>query len=156
MNIKSFTLGFLAAATLGFATHTTAQAVPALLPPVKSVYDQYLKIQTELVQDSSKGVDQQAGAIAKAVRGDTTKMLPSSVADEAQELAKTTDLAAAREAFKDLSDSLIQYLADHKVPKGHYFKVFCPMANANWLQADKIIQNPYFGKTMPDCGEIKE
>jgi hypothetical protein len=30
------------------------------------------------------------------------------------------------------------------------------MADATWLQADKKIQNPYLGKAMPDCGEIKE
>jgi len=30
------------------------------------------------------------------------------------------------------------------------------MVNANWLQADTKIQKPLPGKSMPDCGEIKE
>src|SRR5207237_5905002 len=49
----------------------------ALMEPVKSVYDSYLKIQTELVKDSLKGVSENATAITKAVRGDDMKMLPA-------------------------------------------------------------------------------
>jgi hypothetical protein len=156
MNIKSFALIMLAVASLGIVTKAPAADTPALMPPVKSVYDHYLKIQAQLAQDSLKGVDEHADAIAKAVQGDTMKMLPSSVADQADKLAKAKDLPAAREAFKPLSNSLIKYLADHKTPKGQYYKVYCPMADANWLQAEKKIQNPYLGKAMLDCGEIKE
>jgi len=39
----------------------------ALMEPVKTVYDNYLKIQAELAKDSIKGVDEHANAIAKAV-----------------------------------------------------------------------------------------
>jgi Cu(I)/Ag(I) efflux system membrane fusion protein len=156
MKLKSLALIFLAAASLGMAGKALAEDTPALMPPVKSVYDNYLKIQAVLAQDSLKGVEERAGAIAKTVRGDTMKMLPSNVADQADKLAKARDLAPAREAFKLLSNSLVKYLADHKAPKGAYYKVYCPMADATWLQADKKIQNPYLGKAMPDCGEIKE
>jgi hypothetical protein len=69
-----------------------------------------IKIQSQLAQDSLKGMDEHAHAIVKAVRGGTVKMLPSSVADQADKLAKAKDLPAAREAFKPLSISLI---SDH-------------------------------------------
>lgn len=128
---------------------------PALMEPVKSVYDSYLKIQTELVKDSLKGVTENATAIAKAVRGDTMKMLPSDVATQADALAQAKDLKSAREAFKPLSTSLIKYLADNKAGKGVYHEVYCPMAKANWLQSGKDIKNPYLGKEMPNCGELK-
>lgn len=40
------------------------------------------------------------------------------------------------------------------------YKDFCPMYNngkgAFWLSEIKDIKNPYFGKTMPTCGIIKE
>jgi hypothetical protein len=156
MKIRSLALILVAAASLGIVAKAVASDSAALMPAVKSVYEHYFKIQAQLAQDSLKGVDEHAGAIAKAVQGDTTKMLPSSVAGQADKLAKAKDLGAAREAFQPLSDSLIKYLADHKVPKGTYHKVFCSMVNANWLQADTKIQNPYLGKSMPDCGEIKE
>jgi hypothetical protein len=127
----------------------------ALMQPVKSVYDDYLKIQTELVKDSLKGVADNAAAIAKAVRGDEMKMLPSEVATQADALAKAKDLKSAREAFKPLSASLIKYLADNKAGKGVYHEAYCPMAKASWLQSGKDIKNPYLGKEMPDCGVLK-
>jgi hypothetical protein len=128
---------------------------PALMQPVKSVYDSYLKIQAELVKDSLNGVADNATAIAKAVRGDEMKMLPSDVATQADALAQAKDLKTAREAFKPLSTSLIKYLADNKAGKGTYHEAYCPMAKASWLQPGKDIKNPYLGKAMPDCGQLK-
>lgn len=127
----------------------------ALMAPVKSVYDNYLAIQKELAGDSLKGVDQYASAIAKAVRGDGMKMLPMDVARQAEALAKTKDLKTAREAFKPLSASLVKYLADNKAGRGLYHEAYCPMAKAGWLQVDKEIKNPYYGKSMLDCGSFK-
>lgn len=127
----------------------------ALMEPVKTVLDHYLAIQKELTRDSLKGVDDHAGAIAKAVNGDGMKMLPAEVATQAEALAKAKDLKAAREADKLLSASLIKYLADNKAGKGVYHEAYCPMAGASWLQTDETIRNPYMGRRMPGCGELR-
>ncbi|MGO8767114.1 MAG: DUF3347 domain-containing protein [Limisphaerales bacterium] len=124
-----------------------------LTPPVKSVYGDYLKIQANLANDSLAGVATNAGAITKAVQGDA-KMLPAEVGTEAEALTQVKDLQAARAAFKPLSNSLIKYLADHKA-KEAYVQVYCPMADASWLQADKNVKNPYMGQAMSECGEIQ-
>lgn len=155
MKTKSLTTLLAAAVGLFIATGARAAENPSLMPPVKSVYAHYLKIQTELAKDSLKGVAQQAGAIAKAVEGDSMKMLPAEVAKQAAALAGAKDLKAARAAFKPLSASLIKYLADHKA-RSAFVEVYCPMADASWLQADKEVKNPYMGKAMLTCGEIKE
>jgi hypothetical protein len=72
----------------------------------------------------------------------------------AQDLAKATDLASARAPFKPLSNSLIKYLEDHNA-RNAYVQIYCPMADANWLQTDKNVKNPYLGRAMLKCGEIK-
>ena len=151
------TISTTLAATVGllFATATRATENPALMQPVKSVYDHYLKIQTSLAKDSVKGVDEEAGAIVKAVEGDSMKMLPADVAKQARTLSEAKDLKTARAAFKPLSDSLIKYLGDHKA-KGAYVELYCPMAKAGWLQADRNVKNPYMGSGMLTCGVIKE
>lgn len=128
---------------------------PALMEPVKSVYDNYLKIQAALAKDSLEGVPANATAMAKAIKGDEMKMLSPDIAQQAETLAKANDLKAARNAFKPLSDSLIKYLADHKVQSGSFNEAYCPMAEASWLQTGSKISNPYMGKSMPACGEIK-
>lgn len=154
MKIKTTSLMLAATAGLLFAINAGAADNPALMPPVKSVYGHYLKIQTDLANDSLKGVATEAGAIAKAVQGDSMKMLPEKVATEAEALAKAADLKTARAAFKPLSDSLIKYLAAHHAQDA-YVEVYCPMAKASWLQADKTVNNPYLGQDMSTCGEIK-
>jgi len=127
----------------------------SLKEPVKSVLDRYLKIQTALADDSTSGVSAHAIAIANAVKADKTKTLPSEVAENADALAKAKDLPAARESFKNLSQSLIKYLGQEKVKTGRFEEIFCPMANAYWLQTNQNIANPYLGHSMPGCGETK-
>src|SRR6266446_8742978 len=157
MQMKALTTILTAVAAVGLLITPAVRAADgsAMMEPVKSVYDHYLKIQTELAKDSLKGVDEHANAIAKAAKGDNMKMLPSDVATQAEALAQAKDLKAAREAFKPLSTSLIKYLADNKAGKGAYHEAYCPMVKASWLQTDKNIKNHYLGKAMLGCGELK-
>src|SRR5260221_4796364 len=143
------------AAPLAAISAEDKKADDALMEPVKSVLDQYLKIQGELAKDSIKGVDEHAAAIAKAVKGDDMKMLSPDVAKQADALAQAKDLRAARAAFKPLSASLVKYLADNKAGGGTYHEAYCPMVKASWLQTGKAIKNPYMGKEMLSCGEFK-
>ena len=145
----------LLAAAVGLFAGAGVRAAdnPALTGPVKSVYDHYLKIQASLANDSLAGVTENADAITKAVQGDA-KTLPAEVGTQAKALAQAKDLPTARAAFKPLSDALIKYLADNKA-KDAYVQVYCPMAKASWLQADKNVKNPYLGQAMSECGEIQ-
>ncbi len=127
----------------------------SLKEPVKSVLDHYLKIQAAMADDSFNGISTNAAAISEAVKADKAKTLSSNVTDSADALAKAKDLSTARENFKDLSQSLIQYLADKRVKTGRFEEIFCPMANAYWLQTNQDISNPYLGHSMPECGETK-
>ena len=155
MNLKTVTTILAAAVGLLFITTVRAADNAALMEPVKSVLDHYLMIQTELTKDSIKGLDEHANAIAKAVKGDSMKMLSPDVAKQAEALAKAKDIKAAREAFKPLSASLVKYLTDNKAGKGTYHEAYCPMVKASWLQTEKNITNPYMGKGMLTCGVLK-
>lgn len=137
------------------APNTRTEPAPALPKPVQAVFDSYLKIQTALAQDSVQGVSASATAIAKSVQADSAKTLPADVAQQAEALAKASDIKAARESFKPLSDSLIKYLGANKAHRGHYVQVFCSMANARWLQTGSVVSNPYYGKSMARCGKIE-
>jgi Protein of unknown function (DUF3347) len=157
----------------GMAGHTTAAghdahgAVPAAAAnpssapravfkqPVQTVYDKYVQVHAALAQDSLEGVPSMAAAMVKAIQGDSTKTLPPKVAQQVEALSKANDLETARAAFKPLSESLIQYVKDQKVPPGAYHEVYCPMAKASWLQTDKTVMNPYMGKGMIHCGQLK-
>ena len=135
---------------ISLAIIAVAQAAPSAAP-LQTALDKYIQIQTSLAGDSLKGVADAAAEIAALV-----KASDAAVATQAEALAKTTDIQAAREAFKPLSAALITALSSQKSTSGQYYEAFCPMANASWIQAGKKIANPYFGASMSSCGEIRK
>jgi hypothetical protein len=120
-----------------------------------SVLKNYEKIHRALAADSIAGVSESAGTIAKAIRDDNGKSLPLTVAADAEMVAGAQDLRAARRAFKPLSASLIGWMEESKLESTGYQEIYCPMADANWLQKGKEIINPYYGKKMLHCGAIE-
>jgi hypothetical protein len=155
MRLAVISLALTAAAALLCGPAGCAPDGPPLTEPVKSVLNHYLTIQASLANDSIQGLDEHAKAIAAAVNGDAANTLPPDVARQAETLAQAKDIKAAREAFKPLSASLIKYVSGQKAGKGVYHEVYCSMADASWLQTGKDIRNPYYGKEMLDCGELK-
>jgi hypothetical protein len=132
-----------------------ASVKPVFAQPVQSVFDNYVKVQGALVQDSLQGLSGAGTAIAKAIQADSKHALPAKVAEQADALGKAKDLESARAAFKTLSDTLIEFVKTQKAAAGTYHIAYCPMAKASWLQTGKTVMNPYMGKSMPHCGQLK-
>jgi hypothetical protein len=132
-------------------TNAVAEALPQ---PVATVFDNYARIQTALAQDSFQNVTKEALAMPKAVHDDAMATFPPSVAQQAGAVAKAADLSGAREAFKPLSQSLIACVSKHPALAGSWRQVHCSMANADWLQKEATVNNPYLGKEMLHCGEF--
>lgn len=131
-----------------------ALAKPVFAEPVQSIFDNYIKIQTALVHDSLDGVADSGAAITKALPSAASEKLSAALAGQAESLAKAKDLGSARDAFKLLSNSLIEF-AKSQNATGTYHIAYCPMAKASWLQTGTTVMNPYFGKAMPHCGQLK-
>jgi hypothetical protein len=153
MKRLSIAVGLLVVCTLcGSALVFGAENLNA---PAKEVCDHYIAIQEELAKDSTKGIGEHAAAIAAAAKSGQVKGLPADTEKNAETLAKAKDIKSARLAFKPLSSDFIKYRADDKAAKSAYHEAFCPMARAGWLQTGKEIRNPYYGKSMLDCGELR-
>lgn len=133
------------------STVTNASKLPQ---PVAAVFDGYAQIQTALAGDSLDGVAASAQAIAQAVKDDKASTFSATIGQQAEAVAKAKDLAAAREAFKPLSESLIKFAAKDAAVSGVYQKAYCPMAKASWLQTGATVSNPYMGKAMLRCGQF--
>ena len=67
-------------------------------------------------------------------------------------LAKSNSLKEARVAFEKLSEKAKQLV----VGQPGYYVVNCPMLKKDWVQTSEKIGNPYYGKEMASCGEIKK
>ena len=123
----------------------------------------YLSIHKALAADNGKGVGKAAKQIAKLAGKLNAKSvsgkhathyatLPKKIKETATKLVAAKDLAAQREAFKLLSRPFAMW-ASMSNPAG-ISVVFCSMAKGSWLQNEKKIANPYYGKKMLRCGEV--
>ena len=69
--------------------------------------------------------------------------------------SKSNNLKNFRRNFLKLSDTIIHFIQKTKYHKLNLYIVHCSMANASWIQNNKSINNPYYGRSMLKCGEIK-
>ncbi len=154
------------ATEMGSSTAQTNSATPT-----SGILTGYLQVKNALADDN--GNDASAGG--KAITDAMTKLDQSSlsatqkkaydaVADDMKENAEHINensgkIAHQREHFEMLSQDMYD-LAKSFDGNQKLYKDFCPMANNNkgafWISETKEIKNPYLGKKMPECGEVKE
>lgn len=76
-----------------------------------------------------------------------------------QRVAYATSLEAARGPFELVSGATKRMIELFGNPLGEPIRAaFCPMAGSQgseWLQLGDVIDNPYFGAAMRECGEIR-
>jgi hypothetical protein len=108
----------------------------------------YEKVAAALVADNLPA----AKVAVEKLASEAVRLHHAGIASSAPAVAKADDLAGAREAFKTLS---VEVVALAKHTKG-YFILTCPMAQADWVQSTRAVANPYLGKDMLTCGEVKE
>ena len=125
---------------------------------VEQILGQYFLIQKSLAADSVNGVSQSAGAIVKVshqvASSDAAAKTQLTAISGAAARLQTNDLKTARKEFGDLSDTLITYLKTAGAKRNPPYQFYCPMAKKSWLQPDKQVRNPYYGSSMPTCGEL--
>jgi len=93
--------------------------------------------------------------VRSALAGDDlggAKAAAGNLGDDGAALAKSSSLKEARVAFEKLSDRAKQLVAGQP----GYYVVNCPMLRKDWVQTSEKIGNPYGGKEMASCGEIKK
>jgi hypothetical protein len=120
----------------------------------RSIIDPYLKIQSALAEDSVEGVRQNAGDLTTAAAALGAPAMKIDTA--AAQMTSAGELDDAREKFGRLSEAIDTYMKGFhmKAPEG-VRTAWCPMALKPWLQQDGAIANPYYGKSMPACGEFR-
>jgi hypothetical protein len=133
------------------------------------IVDEYEKIRVALLHDTLEGVSEPALEIVRllnamgvepdaataGIAADKTgafhKLLPPLQAS-AVRIGKGDSIESVREAFGDLSKSMVMYRQMTAAPEA--VVVFCSMAGKAWLQPKGEIGNPYYGQGMARCGEV--
>lgn len=162
--------------TTATRTDTSSQTANNNVPTmnggsVDEVVSGYLKLKNALANDNgneaASASKQMGDALAKIDESTLTpdqKKVYDDVKDDVKEhsehiASNGSNIAHQREHFDLLSQDIIDLVK----ATGHnqtLYKDFCPMYNhkkgASWLSETKDIKNPYLGKEMPTCGEVKE
>lgn len=141
--MKSYLLGiaaFVAGAVL-FVANVPAKEDNAVL-------DAYLKVSQALAADDLDSAKRAATDLTTKAKAGGNEAL----ANHASESAKSDSLEKAREHFK-MASSEASKLAEGQ---SGYYLMTCPMAKADWVQSNPKVSNPYLGKSMPNCGSVKE
>ena len=68
------------------------------------------------------------------------------------ELANSKSLDDARSAFVKISAEAEKMVAG----QSGYYVMHCPMLKKDWVQTTEKVSNPYAGKQMLTCGEVKK
>ena len=113
---------------------------------IAQAFEHYDAVRTALSADTLDGVAGHARQLAPlaAHLGD------SAAKASADALAAATNLDEAREAFGDLSATLVPTFMASAIPGATGF--MCEMKKRPWMQKGDATQNPYYGKSMSTCG----
>ena len=84
----------------------------------------------------------------------------ASVTAEAKAMVAEPSIEEKRKSFQMISDNMYDLVRTVHFDKEIVDHQFCPMAfndaGAYWLSNSADIKNPYFGKKMLTCGEVKD
>ena len=97
------------------------------------------------------GYEQIRAALAADNLADAKKAA-AVLGEEGAPLAKSDSIVSARKEFTTLSERAIKLAAD----QNGYYVVNCPMLKKDWVQTSEKVANPYAGKAMLTCGEVKK
>jgi hypothetical protein len=167
--MRVFSLASLLAITLGVSsctqsTKTTESKKEDVVADASiakndtlSVLQNYLALKDQLVKSDAKGAKEAASKLSVDlgnIKGCTQ------TAGISSQIASTEDVKLQRKEFLLLSNDIITLIKGSKLKNKTAFVNYCPMAGNGkggyWLSSSKIIENPYFGDDMKECGEIKE
>jgi len=143
--------------------------VPKISDPIaEKILIPYLSIRAALADDTTAGIARDAAAISEVIAKNTKKTAAGKPATEYSASIKKilsnagalkdkgSDIEAARKTFGSLSEAVVEYFkANVSTADAEKYQAFyCSMAKKPWLQkAGEKIGNPYYGKSMSDCGE---
>lgn len=91
---------------------------------------------------------------------DMAKGYLQTIVAEGKALAGEANIEGKRKSFQMISDSFYDLIRTVRYDQAVVYHQFCPMAfnddGAYWLSQTRDIKNPYFGKKMLSCGEVKD
>ena len=157
--------------TASTAVNTNHSIDQAKSGTISDVVSGYLRVKNALTNDdgneaasAAKEINESLAKVNESALNVDQKKVYDDVKDDITEHAQhiadnSAKIDRQREHFDLLSRDMINLVKATRSSQT-LFRDFCPMYNnkkgAYWLSETKEIKNPYYGKEMLKCGELKE
>lgn len=140
----------------------------AFVTSLDAVYTEYLAWQTALADDDVDAARAAATALTASLDGVRSAVLTGEALGDWRRLRKDLAVDASDASIDDLRrdfEHVSRAVIALEERFGHHLdaalvRAYCPMAfgntGAQWIQQGTTIDNPYFGASMPRCGEVRE
>ena len=126
---------------------------------VSKLYQNYVAIKSALASDDADKTSKAATEFIKTASAVDYKLISegnlTTLKKDATAISEARNISTQRETFMNLSDNMITLTKEFKLSEKPIYIQYCPMADGSWLSDEKQIANPYYGKSMLTCGNVK-
>ena len=144
-----------------------ANAYSAAKNDTNNILNAYYEVKNALVKGTVTAVNAKTKDLITALTSFSATQLTanekaiwSKYADklqfDARHISESADIAHQREHFASLSLNVFEVAKGLKLNTTVVYRQYCPMKKSYWLSESSAIENPYYGKQMLTCGEVKE
>lgn len=141
----------------------TATASYAQSSGLGNVLDRYYAVKIALTRDNFDSAKLASAQFATALgtsnlmTNATKKEVSKKLLLSAKKMQSAHDIEALRMAFRNASLDMISLVSKyHATGEPAAYVQFCSMQKAYWLSAERDVRNPYYGRKMLFCGELKK
>lgn len=119
------------------------------------ILNDYLQIKNALVGGDSKSAATFSQNMIDHIGAENTNKDFKNLQKIAGKIVSAKDIEHQRREFSDFSN-ILWYVVKHSqdIDTDLYYE-YCPMKKAYWLSNSPMIENPYYGDKMLDCGVVK-
>ncbi|OCX53538.1 hypothetical protein BEL04_04360 [Mucilaginibacter sp. PPCGB 2223] len=134
---------------------------------INKVLAAYLEIKNALADDDNKLANQKALAFTAALKEVDVADLDAKqkttwikysekLRFDGDHIGESAAIAHQREHFASLSKNMYAVVKALKANEKPVYMEYCPMKKESWLSESQTIKNPYYGKSMSECGKVTE
>lgn len=153
------------------ATETVRPINPKVKKALHALVDDYLQWKDALTNDDFTEAISRAEKMKKSLQNIDMKLFSGAdhevwmkfqtiLNKEMEHLSHMSDLEQLRKVFQQVSVVMIDLVRRFQPYDAPLYVQHCPMADnnrgADWLSLESKIRNPYFGKSMYSCGEVRD
>ena len=166
--MKHFLLLTLTVAAMAVAANAqTAEKVDSdAKAQIAATLESYFAVKDALVDSNAEAASTAADKLVEKLAAvDDTKLTAAQNAvwtkravalkKDASHINKNKEITHQREHFETLSINMYAVIKAIAANSADVYLHYCPMKKASWLSESKEVKNPYYGKKMLDCGDIK-